>query len=521
LKICLVFSPFSSLSYVPLGISYLKSFIEKNIPSARVKNFDLSNNFYHNLNKKKFLNSLLSLCHACPIKNRPECRKILKKNEFAYWVKTAYVAKDYIFDSKSKESYSSPQSHQLRKFYNLFYSHIKFCIDGIMRYCLEHMREENIAILEDKLLKGDVDRIISGRPEVVGFSVFSETQLYYSLILAKILKSRIAPQIIFGGACIAHLDKKTILRIFDFIDFIIYKEGELGIVGLLKNLKKKNFSQVPGLVYRKEGRIIENKDLPVRNLDDIPFPDFNDYNLKKYFTGQPLVSTLFSRACFWGACTFCAQLKTYSRPYRRRSIANLMSELQRYQQKGFRQIYFADEVISAQDLDLISRALLKKKISINYQAMARPASDFSREIFKRMYRAGCRSILWGIESFNQRILDLMNKGTRADKIEGILKLSHKAGIYNIASMIQGFPTQAEEELLKDREILRKNAKYLYSIRMHDFWLEEDTDIFRNPKKFGLKNLQRKYLLKNKRYKLFFPSIYIMYGDSKDKGRQGK
>jgi len=62
------------------------------------------------------------------------------------------------------------------------------------------------------------------------------------------------------------LDKKAILRVFDFIDFIIYKEGELGIVGLLKNLEKRKFDEVPNLVYRKGGRVIENEESVVHNL---------------------------------------------------------------------------------------------------------------------------------------------------------------------------------------------------------------------------------------------------------------
>jgi len=509
MKACLIFSPFSSLSYIPLGISYLKSSIKKNIPYVHVKNLDLSNNFYHNLDNKDFSNCLSYLCQICPENSKSRCKGILRKKEFSYWVKLALLSKSRIANSATNDFYNADKYNKLRESYDLFLEHIIFCINRLLMHSLESINQENNTILEDNLFKDDINKILSENPNIVGFSIFSDSQLYYSLALAKILKTKINSQIIFGGAYISHLDKKALLRMFNFIDFIIYKEGELGVSALLKNLKKRRFDKVPNLVYRKEGRIIENEESLIGDLDQIPFPDFSDYNLKGYFISRTVLSTLFSRGCFWGACTFCAHRKTYSNPYRRRSVSNLILELEYYQKKGIKHIWFADEMMRATDLDLINRALLKKKINMYYGVMLRPTGDFTYEILERMYRAGCRIVIWGAESFNQRILNLMNKGTSAQEIENVLKVSHKMGLSNMVYMIQGFPTQTEEEILKDEELLRKASKYIYSIVMHRFWLEADTVIFQNPKKFDLKSLKRNYLLRTERYKLFSPHISFM------------
>lgn len=501
-KIVLIFSPFSSLSYIPLGISYLKSFIKKNTPSVRVKNLDLSNNFYHNLENKNFSSFLSHLCLICPGNRKPKCGGILRKKEFTYWIKAALVSKSCIIDSKTDEFYNVDKYNKLRKIYDSFYGQIIFCIGRVLKYSLEFTRKENKITLENNLFKDDINKILSECPEIVGFSIFSESQLNYSLALAKTLKAKMNVRIVFGGAYISHLDKKAILQIFDFIDFIIYKEGELGLVSLLRNIKKGRLNQVPNLVYRKRGKIVENEESAVRNLDNIPFPDFSDYNLKKYFAPQAVLSTLFSRGCFWGGCTFCAHRKTYSNPYRTRSIPNLIQEFKHYQKRGIKHIWFADEIISAADVDWISKAILKRKLNICYGVMLKPTGDFTQAILKTMYRAGCRVIIWGVESFNQRMLNLMNKGTNAREIKKVLSNSHKIGLSNVVYMIRGYPMQTEEEILKDIEILRKKSRYFYKVGFHNFWLEDGTDIFRNPKKFELKYLKRNYLLKIKKLKLF-------------------
>jgi hypothetical protein len=88
---------------------------------------------------------------------------------------------------------------------------------------------------------------------------------------------------------------KQLLKIFNFIDFIIYKEGELGLVGLINNLKTGRFYKVPNLIYRKGNEVIENKESAMCDLDKIPFPDFSDYNLKAYFGPRPVLSTLLAK----------------------------------------------------------------------------------------------------------------------------------------------------------------------------------------------------------------------------------
>jgi anaerobic magnesium-protoporphyrin IX monomethyl ester cyclase len=431
MKICLIYTPHSSPVYIPLGISYLKRFIKKNSPSARVKNFDLCNNFHHNLGKKEFLSDLSYLCQICPKNRGSECKGILKQSELAHWINLALIFKTFTTDSTAAEFHDANRYKKLTELYDYFYYRVESCITRVLQHSLETGKPENDIILAKHLFKDDISKISSQDPAVVGFSVFVEAQLCYSLALAKILKTRINSKIVFGGAYISHLDKKALLQHFDFIDFVIYKEGELGITNLLKNLKKGDFTEVPNLLYRKGREVIENTEAHVRNLDEASPPEFNDYKLKNYFTPKPVLSTLFSRGCSWRRCTFCTIHKSFSRPYRTRTISSFIRELEHYQKRGIRHIWLSDEMISAADLESISSAILKKKINMYYGVLAKPTRDFTYDVLKKMYQAGFRIIQWGVESFNQRILDLMDKGTNVQEIKKVLEIASRVGLSNV------------------------------------------------------------------------------------------
>ena len=111
----------------------------------------------------------------------------------------------------------------------------------------------------------------------------------------------------------------------------------------------------------------------------------------------------------------------------------MVQELCKYQEKGIEHIWFADEIISAADLDLLSQALLEQNIQIRYGAMLRPTKDFTYEVLGRMYDAGFRAIIWGVESTSQRILDLMKKGTNVQDMTNVLRWSSDIGLSNIAA----------------------------------------------------------------------------------------
>ena len=513
MKIVFVSTPFSSPTYIPLGIAYLKAFINQRLTGVSVTNVDLSVTFYRNLEKKEFWDRLSEVCKICHSKRKSECREGLKRSGSPESKGLAALSKSCALDLRSNAFYNVDLYNRAMEWYSHCYLRVVNCVMPVLQHFLETGSRRSEAILEKAFFKDGLRILSLQKPDVIGFSVFSQWQLFYSLAFAKLAKKEMGSRIILGGAYISHLDRKTLLRLFGFIDFVMCKEGEWGILRLLENLRKKRFKQVPNLVFRSRGRVIENGELAVCNLDEIPSPDLADYDEKKYLSPVPVLSTFFSRGCSWRKCSFCACHRSLSLRYRTRTVRNLIQELRCYVSRGIQHIWFLDETISAQHLSAISKAIIENELKMSFGVMVRPSGDFTPGILRSMFRAGFKLVLWGIESFQQRVLDLMNKGTRVEDFNSLMKISRDAGLVNVLLMMDGFPTQTEKERAADMECVEALNDYIYASVFHPFWLESNTQISREYEKFSIKYIKRQSLLSMGKGKLFSHELLCGYDDT--------
>jgi MoaA/NifB/PqqE/SkfB family radical SAM enzyme len=81
-----------------------------------------------------------------------------------------------------------------------------------------------------------------------------------------------------------------------------------------------------------------------------------------------------------------------------------------------------------------------------YWAGTSHASLHTPEILKLMYEAGCTHLVYGIESFDQKILKNLGKGTTPKKnIDSVIECL-KSGIIPIPNIIIGFPEETFESV---------------------------------------------------------------------------
>ena len=91
------------------------------------------------------------------------------------------------------------------------------------------------------------------------------------------------------------------------------------------------------------------------------------------------------------------------------------------------------------------KLLIEKRADISWKCETR-VNLVDEELLQLMKRAGCYLIGYGIESGNQKILDVLKKGITIAEIERAVQMTRKAGIEILGYFMLGIPGEGEKEI---------------------------------------------------------------------------
>lgn len=260
------------------------------------------------------------------------------------------------------------------------------------------------------------EKIRQVSPDVIGFQVFSHdiSSLQESLKIVKIIKPNVVT--IAGGPHPSGLPKEILKRFFN-LDFAFKGEAEIGFPLLLEKLSKNKkfvsspsssfFKKIPGLIWRRSQTEIEvNPQIFPNNLDELGLPAWN------FFKNLPIAPIMATRGCPF-ECTYCARNTVTGRKVRKRSVDNVISEIEfLYRKYGVREIHILDDnfTINKEYTKEFCTKLLLKDFKISWCCPNGVRLDtLDLETLKLMKKSGCYYISLGIESGSDRILKLMKK----------------------------------------------------------------------------------------------------------------
>ncbi|WP_026522994.1 B12-binding domain-containing radical SAM protein [Butyrivibrio sp. VCB2001] len=230
----------------------------------------------------------------------------------------------------------------------------------------------------------------------------------------------------------APIAEKEFMEENPFVDFTIYGEYEHPLLKLAINLDEgRDFGDVPNLLYRNEmGNIKKNNRERLVPLNELPWPD-RDGLPTTYYDGSGGMPGLelqlqTTRGCPYH-CNFCVwpQLMYAGPEYRMRDPKDVVQEiLVNFEKAPYTHFYFDDDTINLNKEHFLG---LCKEIKANgldkYQWACMGRGDLmDDEMLQAMKDAGCYGIKYGVESFNQDILDKTGKALNIEKnIENIKK----------------------------------------------------------------------------------------------------
>ncbi len=336
-------------------------------------------------------------------------------------------------------------------------------------------------------------------PRIVGMSVSFEAQMPAALLYAKTFKE-MAPdiKIIMGGSYIDTMvsfnNEKFIRNTLKNADFLSFHEGETSLKKLIQHIifQNINLEDVPNIIFCNEDGTITKTKLFLENVSELPLPDFTGLNLEDYLIPGGMVPYQTSRGCFYAHCAFCAHDKNYRGNYRIKPVEKCLAELELIKkQYGCKHIIFVDEAIEYRYFAEMVNLMDKRDTfrDLNWMFYSRVDKRYNEDIICKAYRNGCRMVLFGVETFSQRLLNFIKKGISADAAINNLKMFCDAGIKTFIWMMYGLPSQTTDEVLYDIEKIIQNKENITSVALSLFGFYPSTDMYKNPLAFNIVNYE--------------------------------
>jgi ribosomal peptide maturation radical SAM protein 1 len=296
--------------------------------------------------------------------------------------------------------------------------------------------------------------------DIVGFAT-SFQQTTGCLAMAKLLKAR-HPDVVtvIGGANCEGEMGLTLLRAFPFIDAVFSGEADHTFPHFVRTVGLgQEMGNLDGVFHRIGGTICEprNPIKPVDNLDQLPYPNYDDYfeqlkcsSLLQEITGpySPQVIVETSRGCWWGAkqhCTFCG-LNGSSMAFRSKSPERALEEFKYLHQKYRCFLQVVDNILDLQYIKTLFPRLAKENLGI--QLFYETKVNLTKEQMRVLKESGVVALQPGIESLNTNVLQLMRKGCTSLQNVQFLKWCQELGIEAGWNFIWGFPNEDANDYLQ-------------------------------------------------------------------------
>ena len=331
---------------------------------------------------------------------------------------------------------------------------------------------------------GLAERLAHYSPDVIGISMAFTNQVQCAFSLAMLLR-RLIPGVYLtaGGPAITQIllrlaghERDNALGPFHSV--VLY-EGEKTLSDLVSAVE--NGAAPRGIITGE------------RNADPggIPAPDFDGLPLDKYLSPEPVLPYDTTRGCYWGKCAFChyGLAESGTAAYRERPAGQVLAHLQGLSDKyRCRVFYFSQDTIHPRNALRLAQAFSSGRATWKWASDIRPEPSLTPDACRELARGGALAFSLGIESADERVLKLINKGVRPDAMRCVINNLADAGIAAECMTFTGFPTETVAEALATIRFLESLRDRISLFICGEFHLVPGSLVARHPEKYGLDDL---------------------------------
>ncbi len=323
------------------------------------------------------------------------------------------------------------------------------------------------------------DFIREFQPDVVGITA-NTPQVKQAWRTAKQIKEVADVPVIVGGphpsVVSENLDFESVER--PYVDMVVRGEGEAAWIEISERIEefkrdqsdasvaamfdpaKKLWNDLLGVSYQtSDGQVHRNLDsTPIADLDSLPWPAYNLFNMEKYTNLQPATdsvdgsrsfSILTSRGCPY-RCTFCSQ-SIMPIKWRARTPESVIEEWRHLVRGlGAEEIGVLDDSanIRRDRLQRIADMLIEQELNhvpwIFVNGIR--ANLAEKSLMAKLKQAGLKRTAFGVETGNAEILKAIDKNIDHDTIRKAFKACKEVGLETIGFFIIGLPGETRQTM---------------------------------------------------------------------------
>lgn len=300
------------------------------------------------------------------------------------------------------------------------------------------------AIIEGLSGRDCRNKIKGGRYKAVVFLTGTASWRQDFEFLSAVKDTSGAPLLIGNGDILLYRAKEF-LEEYPFLDAILFDYTSHEILRFLEGTHQ----DISSMAFRSDGQIEVKKARILPGEFSYPVPHHEKFPLKKYLLAHgkkfPFTTVQTNFGCPF-RCSFCIA-STLGFKYRR--IDNVMEELCAIRNLGIKEVFFTDFTFEARrksTLELCQK-MVREDLRLSWVCSSR-ANTLDRELLAWMKRAGCHTVLLGVESGDESILREYSKGVTKDEVRKAFSLCREMGIRTLGHFIIGLPGETEETVQK-------------------------------------------------------------------------
>lgn len=309
-------------------------------------------------------------------------------------------------------------------------------------------------------------------PDVIGITCNFTTYAKATFELANLIKTNFQETLLILGGAHATMDAENILNKQCQADMVVRGEGEITLNEIIERIEKgKDFHDVVGITYRKNGKTISNPKRPLMpDINILPIPDrkyilqnlYSEINNKMYFLSKNnrIASIMTSRGCPYN-CTFCSTKVVWERKFRPRRAELVIEEMELLiKNYNIKEFLINDDqfYLDKKRVNKICDMIIDKQFDITLNvASGSSVWLLDENLLRKLKKAGLYRITFPIETGSKNTMKYIKKPINLDNTKDLIRLANSLGIWTYANFILGFPYEKYSDIQETINYARKSG----------------------------------------------------------------